>query len=104
MSNEHQKCPICKQEIILNQRYVDLICLDCVAQAVNENKIPVTFCNTNLDGSGFKAIVKEKNLFNIIFNLISKQPHVCYINGVKCWADEAYMGGIVVRPFKNKYV
>ncbi len=61
--------------------------------------MPVTFYNTNIDGSGFKAAVKERTLLDIIFNSTQNQSHICYINGVKCWADEAYMGGIVVCPF-----
>lgn len=25
--------------------------------------------------------------------------HICYIDGVRCWADEAHMGGIVIQPY-----
>ncbi len=27
-----------------------------------------------------------------------RDSHVCFIDGVKCWADEAHMGGIIIQP------
>lgn len=28
-----------------------------------------------------------------------RDSHVCYVDGVKCWADEARFGGVVVQPY-----
>ena len=39
---------------------------------------------------GFAAIVADTK---------AEHPsHICYIEGVECWADEARFGGIVVQP------
>lgn len=39
---------------------------------------------------GFKAVVDEIQE--------EGEDHICYIEGVKCWADEARFGGIVIEP------
>ena len=39
---------------------------------------------------GFKAVVDETQE--------EGEDHICYIEGVKCWADEARFGGIVIEP------
>lgn len=39
---------------------------------------------------GFEAIVADTK---------EEYPsHICYIEGVECWADEARFGGIVIQP------
>lgn len=49
----------------------------------------MNFYNVSVSG-GFEAIVadtEEKHL-----------SHICYIEGVECWVDEARFGGIVIQP------
>jgi hypothetical protein len=31
----------------------------------------------------------------------ARESHVCFIDGVKCWADEARFGGIIIRPVED---
>jgi len=38
------------------------------------------------------------NLSNTTF----ENAQICFIDGVRCQADEAYFGGFVVRPMKPK--
>lgn len=39
---------------------------------------------------GFEAIVTDTKE--------EYASHICYIEGVKCWADEARFGGIAIEP------
>ncbi len=30
---------------------------------------------------------------------LTRESHICFIKGIKCWADEAHMGGIAIRIY-----
>jgi hypothetical protein len=93
-----QKCPVCKENVECVPRYPRYVCEDC------QQKHPPV----NSDG-------KEVEYFNLGFGggvgscLKGEQPtdppqseHICFINGVKCWADEARFGGIVIEVMDSE--
>jgi len=54
---------------------------------------PITFVNITESGQGYQGkYFADGKLY---------RGNTCYIKGVKCFADEAYFGGIVIRPFKR---
>jgi len=59
---------------------------------VDEHDRPLKFYNESISGGflGFYSDTNEKY-----------DSHVCYIDGVKCRADEAYFGGIVIEVDKS---
>ena len=57
--------------------------------AADENGRRLSFTNVALSG-GFAALYGDTHE--------ERASHVCYINGIKCWADEARFGGIVIQP------
>lgn len=82
------RCPICGVELRAHLRYPRYVCRDCADKACSADGRPLAFFNASL-GGGFLAQYADTG---------EKYPsHECYINGVKCWADEAYFGGIVIE-------
>jgi hypothetical protein len=85
---EFHPCPICSTPTQYFSRYPRAVCNDCYSKASDVQGRKLSFFNTSMSG-GFEAIVAE-----------TKQEYpsnICYINGVKCWADEARFGGIVIE-------
>ena len=82
-----QTCPICSAVVEPSPRYPSYICADCCRKAVDENGRPLGFGNVSFSG-GFAAWYKDIEE--------ERDSHICYIDGIKCWADEAHMGGIVI--------
>jgi hypothetical protein len=84
-----QYCPICKQEVQSNPRYTNYVCSKCVALATDADGRRVDFYNETIMGTGVmgKYTDTQENYAG----------YDCYIAGVKCWADEARFGGIVVQ-------
>jgi hypothetical protein len=68
-----------------------LLCDACVREAVDEQDRSLLFSNLDASG-GFQARYADTGEL--------RASHVCFVRGVKCWADERYMGGIVVVPAK----
>ena len=85
-----QRCPICGTGQREDARYPNHLCGDCVCRAVDEHGRSLTFGNVGV-GGGFVAsyaITGER-----------RDSHICFVDGVTCWADEARFGGIVVQPY-----
>jgi hypothetical protein len=58
----------------------------------DEKGNPVSFENSDaLDGSGFISYHQEGN------TRVAKEEHVCFLRGIKCYAEEAHLGGIVIQ-------
>lgn len=89
---EKQTCPCCNIEVNSSPRYPNYICGNCCNKAQSEDGRLVRFYNTDLGGGcvGEYHDTKEDYTSNI-----------CYINGIKCYAQEAHFGGIVIRPAKD---
>jgi hypothetical protein len=89
-------CPICNNIMICIRRYPNKICIDCTNsnKLVDEQGNPVTFGNIDESG-GFESY----HFLNGV--RVVKKEHVCYMNDIKLWADEARFGGIVIQIMPN---
>jgi hypothetical protein len=81
-----QSCPICGVIQRANPRYPRYLCRECADQAVDETGRRLHF--TSL-GCGFQASYADTDEL--------RDSHVCFVRGVRCWADEAHFGGIVIQ-------
>ncbi len=84
----HQRCGICLCEVAPNPRYPRYICANCSERAVDEDGRALGFCNESFSG-GFIATYADTGE--------KRGSHVCFVDGIKCWADEARFGGIVIQ-------
>lgn len=85
-----QKCPVCGQTVNTSPRYPRYLCRSCVAHASDAAGRKLEFHNTDI-GGGFEAVCKDTGKVSA--------SHVCFVNGIRCWADEAHFGGIVIQTF-----
>ncbi len=92
-NNKSQYCPICKESVYLMARYPNYICINCITKygTYTEDNKKIDFYNIDHTG-GFKSQIEGDNNFT--------NEHVCYVNNVKCFADEARFGGIVIQPYQ----
>ncbi|MEP7074865.1 MAG: hypothetical protein ABI878_03570 [Acidobacteriota bacterium] len=86
---QEQKCPICSTPVVFSERYPRYVCDSCFARAVDEDGRSLAFTNVSLSG-GFAALYRDTHE--------ERQSHLCFIGDIKCWADEARFGGIVIQP------
>jgi predicted amidophosphoribosyltransferase len=87
---EEQLCPICGKAQKKIPRYPDYICRDCAKRASDEQGRPLEFFNQGMSGGFYARHVGTRE---------KSDNHICFIDGIKCWADEARFGGIVIQPF-----
>ena len=92
MSKFHP-CPICSTPVKDRVRYPREICFPCCDKACDDKGRILAFGNTSF-GGGFEAEVLETKEIS--------SNHICYIDGIECWADEARFGGIVIQPHDGK--
>lgn len=85
------KCPICGISQPLIERYPNYVCNKCTEEATDENGLSLTFTNEDLSGGFIAFYSKTKEKYN---------SHICFIRGIKCIADEARFGRIVVQVVK----
>ena len=88
---EH-KCPICNDILeCYSERYPKIICIKCANSEITDDYGNiVSFSNVDFTG-GF---VSSHNINN---TLVQKSEHICWINNVKCYANEHRYGGIVIQ-------
>lgn len=91
---QDQICPICSTAVGVSERYPNYVCEKCYLRAADEEGRSLKFHNVSFSG-GFVAIYADTRE--------ERNSHICYIDGIKCWADEAHMGGIVIRPYEDSY-
>lgn len=92
--NDVYHCPICGKAEEASPRYTRYICVECGSRAVDEQGRALRFTNESLSG-GYLAFYRDTD-----------EPygrHICWVDGRKCWADEAHMGGIVVSIYDPKF-
>ncbi|MCS6994085.1 MAG: hypothetical protein NZP74_09685 [Anaerolineales bacterium] len=90
--NEYCACPLCGAPMRFDPRYPRAVCPQCAAQACDSQGHPLDFYNEDMSG-GFRAVLRG-----------SGQPypfHECFIGGVRCYADEARLGGIVIQVLER---
>ena len=90
---EPQHCPICDESVTPMSRYPNYVCEDCVEKAVDSEGRAVLFTNTSLLGTGCKGKYRETGE--------AYDSTICFIEGIKCKAEEARFGGIVVQPAEH---
>jgi hypothetical protein len=86
-------CPICGTEQPALPRYPDYLCRDCASRASTQDGRRLVLVNTSPAG-GFAARYAEDQQLCEEVTL----THVVHVDGVRCWADEGRLGGIVVQP------
>ncbi len=82
-------CPICTTPVPHRERYPRTVCGACCDKACDDRGRKLNFDNVSMSG-GFEAIVANTKA--------EYASYICYIEGVKCWADEARFGGIAIQP------
>lgn len=87
-----QFCPICGTELRPNLRYPNLICGKCKTTATDIDGKLVEFFNEDMCG-GCVGQYTDETPYN---------STICYIKGIKCQAQEARFGGIVIQPYEEK--
>lgn len=96
---ESAKCPICSTNMRRLRRYPLAICSNCVSQDdvkdVSGNH--VEFINTSMWG-GFASIHKIEGM------ILQKDEHICFVKGVKCYAEEGYFGGIIIQLYDSNRI
>ena len=93
MALEFVSCPICGAEQPALPRYPGYLCRTCVSRAGTEDGRRLLLVNTSVAG-GFAARYADTE------ELCEEATvtHLVYVDGMRCWADEARFGGIVVVP------
>jgi ADP-ribosyl-[dinitrogen reductase] hydrolase len=81
-------CPICGTDLRVESRYPKYLCHDCANKATDVDGRKLDFFNLNISGS-YGAVYCDTNEDYL--------SHDCYVEGVKCRADEARFGGIVIE-------
>lgn len=85
---QRQFCPTCKRYVSASSRYPNYVCNKCISLATDKSGKAIEFHNTEPSGHGRSGRYKD--------NGKAYTFKTCYIKGIKCEADEAYMGGIVI--------
>ena len=85
-----QTCPICGQEVFYSGRYPKHVCKECQTRLSDSEGRLVYFVNTHIMGYGCQGYYKDTNH-------TPYDSNICYVDGVKCMAEEAHLGGIVVQ-------
>ena len=86
-------CSICGKAGEASPRYPRCICVECGQRAVDENGRQLKFSNVAVS-SGFEARYKDTDEI--------RESHLCWVDGIRCFADEAHMGGIVVSVYEDE--
>lgn len=73
-------------------RYPKYICGDCYGKAADKSGRALSLYNGD-HGYGFKAHFTDDNT---VAEEVTKSQ-VVYVDGNRCWADEARFGGVVVQ-------
>ncbi len=85
-----QHCPLCGKAVRYSQRYPDYVCRECSTVVTTLDGVPVSMSNISASG-GFQMHDSETG------ELLATRGAVVLVRGVRCYADEAHMGGIVIR-------
>lgn len=88
METRDNCCPICNKGLDRYLRYPNYVCHRCVANAVDEYGRRIRFANQSIEGGLVVHYVDTGEI---------RESNICYISGVRCRADDARFGGIVVQ-------
>jgi hypothetical protein len=90
---QEYRCPICGKVGPFDPRYPRCICTECASRATDEKGRGLMFTNESVSG-GFIAMYRDTGE--------TSDSHICYVDGLRCWADEAHMGGTVVSIYDRE--
>ncbi|HEX8466102.1 MAG TPA: hypothetical protein VF627_15930 [Abditibacterium sp.] len=83
-------CPICQTPKPEDKRYPDYVCNLCNSQI--EDEVGRALSITNKDAwDGLVITYAETGE--------ERESRECYVQGVRCWASQAHLGGVVIQPF-----
>lgn len=88
MTQSQQTCPICSRPVAPSARYPRYVCQSCAAKAKSQDGRPLAFYNEGLSGGFLARYADDDTPYN---------GHECFIDGIRCDADEARFGGIVIQ-------
>lgn len=88
MPTKTQTCPICQRRVPPVERYPRYLCEGCASEARCRDGRPLAFSNVGIWG-GFRAAYADTGE--------PYEDHLCFVRGIRCWADEARFGGIVIQ-------
>lgn len=86
-------CPVCGTDQPSVPRYPGYLCRDCVARASTADGRRLVLVNTSPAGGFAARYADTEELCEEV-----TVTHLVYVDGIRCWADEARLGGIVVQP------
>ena len=81
-------CPICGRSTPASLRYPRAVCIACLKTAESPDGRALRFSNTSFSGGYAAYFVDSGERY---------ESHECFIQGIRCNADEAHMGGIVIQ-------
>lgn len=81
-------CPICGAELPPVPRYPRYVCGACASRAASAEGRPLVFGNVGFSGGYVAEYVDTGAPYD---------SHACWIDGIRCHADEARFGGIVIE-------
>ena len=89
-NDDKQPCGICKKMVNKYPRYPKYVCHDCQTEShpVTEDGVQIEFFNADMCG-GFLSKREGASEYG--------NEHVCFIKNVRCVANEARFGGIVIQ-------
>lgn len=90
---KYHPCPICSNLVRHWDRYPRAVCHTCCGKACDDQGRKLGFSNIDISG-GFRSVVVETGE--------EYSSHICFINKVQCWADEARFGGIVIQTIEGQ--
>ena len=88
---ETHDCPICAEKVHHWERYPNQVCERCMNKASDAYGRRLVFTNESESG-GFIAFYRGTDE--------RYDKHICYIDSVRCYANEHRFGGIVVEVVK----
>ena len=88
-------CPICGATTKTLPRYPRRVCGTCAAKASDESGRVLQFFNTSL-GGGFIAYYADSHQTE------THPGHICFIDDIRCYADEARFGGIIIQTLTDQ--
>jgi DNA-directed RNA polymerase subunit RPC12/RpoP len=83
-----QHCPVCGNIVTSIPRYPRYVCADCATKASSAEGRRLEFFNTSLGGGYVARYADTKE---------SYQSHECFIDGMRCYANEGRFGGVVIE-------
>ena len=88
-------CPVCLKSHMILARYPSAVCNNCLKQypLVNSTGQKIQFGNLSISG-GFYCK-------NLVTGLMYYDEHVCFVNNIKCIADETQSGEFIINAIEN---